>query len=89
MWADQRVTVLIPALDEEGNIGRVVGALPRDVVDEVVVVDNLSNSKEESLRRVRQLTGGELEFHQVDLLDRPGLDRDGRRDAERRGHPHP
>ncbi len=40
MWDDQRVTVLIPALDEEGNIGRVVAALPRDVVDEVVVVDN-------------------------------------------------
>jgi glycosyltransferase involved in cell wall biosynthesis len=40
MWDEQRVTVLIPALDEEGNIGRVVRCLPRDLVDEVVVVDN-------------------------------------------------
>jgi len=40
MWGDRRVTVLIPALDEQGNIGRVVRALPRDLVDEVVVVDN-------------------------------------------------
>jgi UDP-glucose 4-epimerase len=42
---------------------------------EVVVVDNLSNSKEESLRRVQELAGGKsLEFHKVDLLDRPALE---------------
>jgi UDP-glucose 4-epimerase len=41
---------------------------------EVVVVDNLSNSKEESLRRVQQITGKTLNFHQVDLLDRQALD---------------
>ena len=40
---------------------------------EVVVVDNLSNSKEESLRRVQELAGRPLEFHQVDLLDEAGL----------------
>ncbi|MBU0510514.1 MAG: UDP-glucose 4-epimerase GalE [Chloroflexi bacterium] len=40
---------------------------------EVIVVDNLSNSKEESLRRVRELTGKTLEFHKVDLLDREAL----------------
>ena len=40
----------------------------------VVVVDNLSNSSEESIRRVRELTGKELEFHQIDLLDRAALD---------------
>ncbi len=42
---------------------------------EVVVVDNLSNSKEESLTRVQMLTGKSLEFHQVDLLDYMGLER--------------
>ncbi|MFA6112090.1 MAG: UDP-glucose 4-epimerase GalE, partial [Candidatus Latescibacterota bacterium] len=42
---------------------------------EVVVVDNLVNSKEESLIRVREIAGRALEFHQVDLLDRPALDR--------------
>ena len=39
----------------------------------VVVVDNLSNSKEESLKRVQQITDKTLEFHKVDLLDRDGL----------------
>ncbi len=41
---------------------------------EVVVVDNLSNSKEESLIRVQELTGKTLTFHQVDLLDEESLD---------------
>ncbi len=40
---------------------------------EVVVVDNLDNSSEESLRRVRELTGRELEFHQVDICDSAAL----------------
>jgi len=40
---------------------------------EVVVVDSLLNSDEESLRRVQQLTGASLEFHAIDLLDREGL----------------
>ena len=42
---------------------------------EVVVLDNLVNSKEESLGRVQQITGRSLEFHQVDLLDAGSLDR--------------
>ncbi|MEW6750837.1 MAG: UDP-glucose 4-epimerase GalE [Candidatus Latescibacterota bacterium] len=42
---------------------------------QVVVVDSLCNSNEESLRRVQQITGRELDFHRVDLLDRAGLDR--------------
>jgi len=41
---------------------------------DVVVVDNLCNSRREALRRVEQLTGRSVEFHQVDLLDRPALD---------------
>lgn len=41
---------------------------------EVVVVDNLANSKEESLRRVQALTGRSLTFHKVDLRDRTALD---------------
>jgi UDP-glucose 4-epimerase len=39
----------------------------------VIVVDNLSNSKEESLKRVQEITGRSLTFHKVDLLDRDGL----------------
>lgn len=45
-----------------------------DVGHEVVVVDNLSNSKEESLRRVEELTGKSVIFYKVDLLDEDGLD---------------
>ncbi len=41
---------------------------------EITVVDNLVNSKEESLRRVQELTGKKLSFHKVDLLDQAGLD---------------
>ncbi|MDQ1596220.1 MAG: UDP-glucose 4-epimerase, partial [Arthrobacter pascens] len=41
---------------------------------EVVVLDNLVNSSEESLRRVAELTGKEAVFHNVDLLDEPAVD---------------
>lgn len=36
---------------------------------EVVVFDNLCNSSEESLRRVKQLTGKEITFYKADMLD--------------------
>jgi UDP-glucose 4-epimerase len=39
----------------------------------VVVVDNLDNSSEESLRRVRELAGRDLEFNRVDIRDREAL----------------
>jgi UDP-glucose 4-epimerase len=39
----------------------------------VFVVDNLSNSKEESLIRVQEITGKKLVFFKVDLLDGEGL----------------
>jgi len=42
---------------------------------DVVVIDNLVNSSEESLHRVQQLTdSGELEFHEVDLCDEAGVE---------------
>lgn len=41
--------------------------------DEVVVVDNLSNSSEESLRRVEQLAGKAATFYRGDILDRSCL----------------
>ncbi len=39
----------------------------------VTVVDNLINSKMESLERVQKLVGKSLQFHKVDLLDEEGL----------------
>lgn len=41
---------------------------------ELVVVDNLDNSCEESLRRVRELAVGDLEFNRVDVTDFQALD---------------
>ncbi len=41
---------------------------------EVVVVDNFSNSKLESLSRVKEITGKDITFYQVDILDRNGLE---------------
>jgi UDP-glucose 4-epimerase len=40
----------------------------------VAVVDDLSNSSEESLHRVRELTGKPITFHQLDLCDKPALE---------------
>ncbi len=37
---------------------------------EVVVLDNLSNSSEKSLERVKQITGKETKFYKGDILDR-------------------
>jgi UDP-glucose 4-epimerase len=36
---------------------------------EVIVVDNLANSKKESIDRVEQISGKKIKFYQVDLLD--------------------
>jgi UDP-glucose 4-epimerase len=41
---------------------------------EVIVVDNLSNSKQEALRRVQEITGKQLTFYRVDLLDQAALE---------------
>jgi len=42
---------------------------------DAVVLDNLSNSKKESLKRVEKLSGKEIDFHEIDLLDKPALNR--------------
>ncbi|ELT44688.1 SDR family NAD(P)-dependent oxidoreductase, partial [Arthrobacter nitrophenolicus] len=42
---------------------------------DVVVLDNLANSSEESLRRVAELSGKATEFHHVDLVDETAVER--------------
>ncbi len=42
---------------------------------EVAVVDNLCNSKFESLRRVQKLAESTLDFHEIDLRDRGGVEK--------------
>lgn len=41
---------------------------------EIIVVDNLCNSKEESLKRVKQITGKEFKFYKVHLQERENLE---------------
>lgn len=41
---------------------------------EIIVIDNLSNSSLESLKRVRQITGKSFQFYKLDLLDKVQLD---------------
>ena len=36
---------------------------------EIIVVDNYSNSQPEALKRVRELTGKDFKFYEVDMLD--------------------
>lgn len=44
-----------------------------DLNYEIVVVDNLDNSSEESLKRVEKITNKNVKFYKTDLLDKEGL----------------
>ena len=40
MYKDNRIAVVMPCLNEEGKIGSGVRKVPRDIVDELIVVDD-------------------------------------------------
>lgn len=42
--------------------------------EEICVVDNLSNSSEEAINRVKKITGKEFKFYKIDLLDYNAVD---------------
>jgi UDP-glucose 4-epimerase len=42
---------------------------------EIIVVDNFSNSKQEALTRVKEITRKDFKFYEVDLLDQKRLDK--------------
>lgn len=42
---------------------------------EVVVVDNLSNSSQESLKRVESITGKSVSFYEIDIIDKKALNK--------------
>jgi UDP-glucose 4-epimerase len=42
---------------------------------ELIIVDNFSNSKSESLSRIKEITEKDFKFYEVDLLDRDGLEK--------------
>jgi UDP-glucose 4-epimerase len=41
---------------------------------EVVMIDNFINSKPEALRRIREISGQDFKFYEMDLLDKPRLE---------------
>lgn len=43
--------------------------------EEIVIVDNLSNSKIEMVENIKELSGKDFKFYQVDLLDRENLEK--------------
>ncbi len=49
MYQDLRVIAIVPVLDEERKIGEVVRRVPRDVVDELLVVDDGSSDNSASV----------------------------------------
>ncbi|HEY8424366.1 MAG TPA: UDP-glucose 4-epimerase GalE [Clostridia bacterium] len=42
---------------------------------EIIILDNLSNSKIEALNRIKAITGKEVKFYKTDLLDKEGLEK--------------
>ncbi|MBQ9266900.1 MAG: UDP-glucose 4-epimerase GalE [Clostridia bacterium] len=43
--------------------------------EEIVIVDNLSNSKIEMVDKIKKLSGKDLKFYETDILDREGLEK--------------
>ena len=58
-----------------GYIGSHTVVLLHEAGYDVVVVDNLSNSKEESLKRVEKITGKKTKLYVTDLVDRVATDK--------------
>ncbi|MBI4697655.1 MAG: glycosyltransferase family 2 protein [Nitrospirae bacterium] len=51
MYFNKKIAVIIPALNEEKTLPKVIGDIPKDLVDEVVVVDNGSTDKTSLIAR--------------------------------------
>ena len=42
---------------------------------DTIILDNLCNSKRESVNRIEELTGKKVKFYECDIRDRAGLDK--------------
>ncbi|MFN0048330.1 MAG: glycosyltransferase family 2 protein [Cytophagales bacterium] len=61
MIINKKIVVIIPAFNEENSVGKVIGDIPKKIVDEIIVVNNNSND----LTRVNALKKG------ATVLDEP------------------
>ncbi len=52
----RKTDVIIPAFNEENSVGKVIEALPRELVREVIVVNNNSNDRTEEVARAAGAT---------------------------------
>jgi len=58
MWQGKRISVVMPALNEEASVGEVIaGFLQTEVIDEIIVVDNGSSDR---TREVAQQAGARV-----------------------------
>lgn len=64
----RKVTLIIPALNEEGCIGQTIQEIPRDYVDEVIVVDG--HSIDNTVQEAREALGPN---DKVIIQKRPGF----------------
>ena len=58
-----------------GYIGSHTCVLLLEAGHDIVVLDNLDNSSEESLKRVKKITGKDFKFYKTDLLDYEGTNK--------------
>ncbi len=58
-----------------GYIGSHTAVEVLEAGHEVVICDNLSNSKIEVLDKIKQITGKEVKFYQIDVCDKGALDK--------------
>jgi glycosyltransferase involved in cell wall biosynthesis len=56
MVSDKKIAVIIPALNEEKTLPRVLNDIDKDLVDEVVVIDNGSSDRTSSIAEERGAT---------------------------------
>ena len=73
LWGGKKMRVLVTG--GAGYIGSHTCVELLEAGYEVIVVDNLSNSNEISLERVKKITGKDIKFYKIDLVDKPELEK--------------
>lgn len=51
-----KISIIIPAFNEENGVGQVIDEIPRDLVDEIIVVNNASTDNTEIIAREKGAT---------------------------------